>query len=89
VPVGAIRAENVLAWNFSVVDESDTEVARISKTRAGWGKAALTNADKYVVQIHRRLPDPLTRLVVAASLSIDLALKQDDNGLSVSDLLPW
>lgn len=89
VPVGAIRAENVLAWDFSVIDESDTEVARISKTWAGWDKAALTNADKYVVQIHRRLPDPLARLVVAASLSIDLALKQDDKGWSVSDLLPW
>ncbi|MHA4853309.1 LURP-one-related/scramblase family protein [Rhodococcus sp. MSC1_016] len=89
VPVGAIRAENVLAWDFSVVDESGTEVARISKTWAGWGKESLTNADKYVVQIHRRLPGPLARLVVAASLSIDLALKQDDNGLSVSDLLHW
>ena len=89
VPVGKIRAENVLAWDFSVVDESDIEVARISKTWAGWGNAALTNADKYVVQIHRRLPGPLASLVVAASLSVDLALKQDDKGLSVSDLFPW
>ncbi|ANS31181.1 scramblase family protein [Rhodococcus opacus] len=89
VSVGAIRAENVLAWDFSVVDASDNEVARISKTWAGWDKAALTNADQYVVQIPRRLPDPLATLVVAASLSIDLALKQDDKGFSVSDLLPW
>ncbi|WP_245973276.1 phospholipid scramblase family protein [Rhodococcus wratislaviensis] len=41
-----------------MVDESDTEVARINKTWAGWGEAAVTSAGKYVVQIPRRLPDP-------------------------------
>lgn len=36
-----------------------------------------------------RLPDPVTCLVVAAILSIDLALKQVGNGSGMSDLLPW
>lgn len=60
--------------------KSDSEVARIGKAWAGWDKAALTNADKDVVRIHRRLPDPLACLMVAAILSIGLALRQDDNG---------
>ncbi|MHA4853296.1 hypothetical protein L1080_027710 [Rhodococcus sp. MSC1_016] len=47
----------MLAWDFSIVDASDTEIARSSKTWAGWNKAPLTNADQYVVQIPRRLPD--------------------------------
>jgi len=34
----AVKAENVLAWDCSVVDESDTEVARINKTWAGWAR---------------------------------------------------
>jgi hypothetical protein len=31
----------------------------------------------------------LATLVVAATVSIDLALKQDDKGFSVFDLIPW
>ena len=41
-------------------------------------KAAFTTADNYVVNIHRTLPEPLNYLVVAAAVSVDTALKQDD-----------
>ena len=58
-----------------------TEVARITKTWEGLAKTMFTTADNYVVQIHRRLPQPLLSLVVAAALSVDTALKQDDRGL--------
>jgi hypothetical protein len=34
-----------------------------------------------VVQIHRRLEEPLRSLVVAAALCVDTALKQDSRGL--------
>jgi hypothetical protein len=34
-----------------------------------------------VVQIHRPLADPLLSLVIASSLTIDTALKQDSRGL--------
>ena len=40
-----------------------------------------TTADNYVVQIHRPLDEPLRSMVVAAALSIDTALKQDNRGL--------
>jgi hypothetical protein len=53
-------------------------VARITKTFAGLVQAAFTTADNYVVQIHRPLEEPLRSLVVAAALSVDTALKQDD-----------
>jgi len=76
--VGSINAENWRAWNFSITDASGAEVARITKTWEGLGKAIFTTADNYVVQIHRPLEDPLRSLVVAAALTVDTALKQDD-----------
>ncbi|MFD4659851.1 LURP-one-related/scramblase family protein [Kitasatospora sp. NPDC058444] len=79
--VGAIKAENWRAWNFSIVDETDTEVARITKTWEGLAKTMFTTADNYVLQIHRPLPDPLISLVVATALTVDTALKQDARGL--------
>jgi uncharacterized protein YxjI len=78
--VGSINAENWRAWNFSIRDSADTEVARITKTWEGLAKTMFTTADNYVVQIHRPLEEPLRSLVVAAALSVDTALKQDKRG---------
>jgi uncharacterized protein YxjI len=79
--LGEIKAENWRAWNFRIEDATGTEVARITKTWEGLAKTMFTTADNYVVQVHRRLAHPLASLVVAAALSIDTALKQDDRGL--------
>jgi uncharacterized protein YxjI len=78
--LGEIKAENWRAWNFRIEDATGTEVARITKTWEGLAKTMFTTADNYVVQIHRRVPQPLLSLVVASALSIDTALKQDDRG---------
>ena len=78
--VGSINAENWRAWNFSIRDHADAEVARITKTWEGLAKTMFTTADNYVVQIHRPLEEPLRSLVVAAALSVDTALKQDKRG---------
>lgn len=78
---GSINAENWRAWNFRIEDHTGAEVARITKTFEGVAKTMFTTADNYVVQIHAQLPQPLLSLVVAASLSIDTALKQDSRGL--------
>ncbi|MGW3232186.1 phospholipid scramblase-related protein [Kitasatospora sp. NPDC001095] len=78
--VGAIKAENWRAWNFSIVDATDTEVARITKTWEGLAKTMFTTADNYVLQIHRPLADPLLSLVLATALTVDTALKQDTRG---------
>ncbi|CAN5397077.1 phospholipid scramblase-related protein [soil metagenome] len=79
--VGSINAENWRAWNFSIRDHADVEVARITKTWEGLAKTMFTTADNYVVQIHRPLEGPLQALVVAAAVSVDTALKQDQRGL--------
>ncbi|MFF5012744.1 phospholipid scramblase-related protein [Streptomyces sp. NPDC001165] len=78
--VGAIKAENWRAWNFAIVDHSDNEVARITKTWEGLAKTLFTTADNYVLQIHYQLPEPLLSLVVATALTVDTALKQDNRG---------
>jgi uncharacterized protein YxjI len=79
--VGAIKAENWRAWNFAIVDHTDKEVARITKTWEGLAKTMFTTADNYVLQIHYQLPEPLLSLVVATALTVDTALKQDSRGL--------
>lgn len=80
--VGSLNAENWRAWNFSIKDHTGTEVARITKTWEGLAKAVFTTADNYVVTIYRPLEDPLRSLVVAAALSVDTALKQDNKGFN-------
>jgi hypothetical protein len=79
--IGAIKAENWRAWNFAIVDHTDTEIARITKTWEGLAKTMFSTADNYVLQIHRQLVDPLLSMVVASALTVDTALKQDSRGL--------
>jgi uncharacterized protein YxjI len=79
--IGAIKAENWRAWNFAIVDHTETEIARITKTWEGLAKTLFTTADNYVLQIHRQLQDPLLSMVVASALTVDTALKQDSRGL--------
>jgi uncharacterized protein YxjI len=78
--IGAIKAENWRAWNFSITDDTGTEVARITKTWEGVAKTLFTTADNFVVHIHRALEEPLRSLVVASALGVDTALKQDSRG---------
>jgi uncharacterized protein YxjI len=78
--LGSINGENWRAWNFSIRDHTNTEVARITKTWEGLAKTMFTTADNYVVQIHRPVQGPLQALVVAAAVSVDTALKQDSRG---------
>lgn len=78
--IGSLNAENWRAWDFSVRDAADTEIARITKTWEGLLTTMFTTADNYLVDIHVELPDPLRSLVVAAALTVDTALKQDSRG---------
>ena len=74
--LGSIHAESTKQWDFNVQDPTGTEIARITKTWAGWAKERFTKADNYVVQMHRPLEEPLRSLVIAAALAIDVELKQ-------------
>jgi len=80
--VGAIQAQNWRAWDFSISDAAGTEVARITKSWEGLARTLFTTADRYVVRVHFRLPDPLASMVVASALTVDTALKQDDRGFN-------
>lgn len=80
--VGAIQAENWRAWDFAIVDASGTEVARITKRWEGLARTLFTTADKYVVHVHFKLPEPLASMVIASALTVDTALKQDDRGFN-------
>lgn len=75
-PVGSINCEDWNAWDFNIQDATGSEVARITKTWAGMAKEMFTKGDKYVVQIHRPLEDPLRSLVIASALAVDTALRQ-------------
>ncbi|MFD2091742.1 LURP-one-related/scramblase family protein [Blastococcus deserti] len=80
--VGAIQAENWRAWDFAITDAAGVEVARITKKWEGLARTLFTTADRYVVRVHYRLPDPLASLVLASALTVDTALKQDDRGFN-------
>ncbi|WP_089338489.1 phospholipid scramblase-related protein [Blastococcus mobilis] len=80
--VGAIQAENWRAWDFAIADAAGVEVARITKKWEGLARTLFTTADRYVVLVHYRLPDPLASLVIASALTVDTALKQDDRGFN-------
>ncbi|MCP2248932.1 phospholipid scramblase-related protein [Lentzea aerocolonigenes] len=75
--IGGIYAENWRAWNFSLRDHTDTEVARITKTWQGFSKAMFSTADNYVVQFHRQVPDPLLSMIVASGVTVDTVLSQN------------
>ncbi|MGH1488566.1 MAG: phospholipid scramblase-related protein [Acidimicrobiales bacterium] len=80
--IGGIFAENWRAWNFSIKDANDNEVARITKTFEGLLKTAFTTADNYVLQVHQPLSGPLQQMVYASAVTVDTALKQDARGVS-------
>ncbi|HZB21044.1 MAG TPA: phospholipid scramblase-related protein [Blastococcus sp.] len=80
--VGAIQAENWRAWDFAITDAAGVEVARITKKWEGLARTLFTTADRYVVLVHYRLPEPLASMVIAAALTVDTALKQDDRGFN-------
>ncbi|MGY1718019.1 phospholipid scramblase-related protein [Blastococcus sp. SYSU DS0552] len=80
--VGAIQAENWRAWDFAVTDAAGVEVARITKKWEGLARTMFTTADRYVVLVHYRLPEPLASMVIASALTVDTALKQDERGFN-------
>ncbi|TFV49428.1 DUF2510 domain-containing protein [Blastococcus sp. TF02A-35] len=80
--VGSIQAENWIAWDFAVLDAAGTEVARVTKKWEGLARTMFTTADRYVVLVHYRLPEPLASMVIASALTVDTALKQDERGLN-------
>lgn len=75
--LGQIRADNWRAWDFTIVDRDDREVARIDEKFVGVTKAVFTTADNYIVHIDPALAGDLRLLVIAAAAAVDTALNLD------------
>jgi uncharacterized protein YxjI len=84
-PVGELRAENWRARDFRFDDVSGAEVARVTKQWRGLATEVFTDADSYAVTFAPATDDRLRNLSLAASLAVDLTMKQKDYG---SPLLP-
>jgi uncharacterized protein YxjI len=80
--IGQIRAENWRAWNFSIVDSNEREVARITKSWEGLAKTLFTSADNYVLEIDPSVTGDLRLLILASAAGVDVALKQDSRGFN-------
>ena len=85
VRLGSIYSEDYQSWEFQILDKDGAEIARITKTWAGWAKERFTRADHYVLRMHRQLEDPLLSLVIATAFVIDVELKQGDQYRHRSD----
>jgi hypothetical protein len=70
---GSIHADDLRGWNFAVLDQDGTEIARITKTWEGLGEALRATAHDHVLQVRRPVRDPLRTLVVAAALAVETA----------------
>lgn len=79
--IGEIRAENWRAWNFAIVDVTEHEVARITKTWEGLAKTLFTTADDYALEVESTVSGTLRQLIFASAVAVDTALKQDSRGL--------
>lgn len=76
--MGEVRAENWRAKDFTVVDHSGNPVARTTKQWRGLATELFTDADTYVVSLEPYASEPLRSLALAASLAIDVILKEKD-----------
>ncbi|WIY83556.1 phospholipid scramblase-related protein [Propionimicrobium sp. PCR01-08-3] len=77
--LGSIQLEDTEEWDFRIQDADGVEIARITRTWAGFAKEMFTKADNYVVQIHRPLEGSLRSLVIAAAVAVDTVFRQDSN----------
>jgi uncharacterized protein YxjI len=77
--IGEVRAHNWRAKDFSVLDSSGQELARVNKKWAGL-RELFTDADNYVIQLNPAASDPMRGLAVASVLAIDTVMKQKDSG---------
>ncbi|RAJ05127.1 uncharacterized protein YxjI [Chitinophaga skermanii] len=65
------------AWEFSITDQHERALGRISKKWAGAMKEIFTTADKYHVSIASEFPENENKIaLVAGAITIDMVLKE-------------
>lgn len=80
--LGSFQAENLISWDFKILDAAGIPVGRVTKKWKGLGIEAFTTADNYMVEIDDSVGGPFRMLAVASAASIDTALKQDTGGFN-------
>lgn len=76
--VGEVKAQNWRARNFLITDRNGQEIAEVSKEWKGIARELFTDSDKYIVRLQPHAAEPLRSLALAASLAIDVIMKQKD-----------
>ena len=76
--VGEVNAKDWRARNFAITDRNGQEIAEVSKQWKGIARELFTDSDKYIVRIQPHASEPLRTLAVAASLAVDVIMKQKD-----------
>ena len=76
--IGEVNAQNWRARDFKISDLNQQEVAEVSKQWKGIMREMFTDSDKYIVRIQPHAQEPLRSLALAASLAIDVIMKQKD-----------
>ncbi|GAA4064483.1 phospholipid scramblase-related protein [Actinomadura miaoliensis] len=69
-------AVDVARSNFVVSDGEGNRVARVRKKWAGLATHLLTTADKYDVEIHDPVPEPLRTLAATTAIAMDMTLHE-------------
>jgi hypothetical protein len=65
-------------WDVAFTDDKGEEVAHVSRSFDHVVSALLGPEDDFVIEVRRRVEDPLRRLVLASALGYDIALRPGD-----------
>ena len=76
--IGEVKAQNWRARDFKITSTNGQDIAEVSKQWKGIARELFTDSDKYIVRIQPHAADPLRTLSVAASLAVDVIMKQKD-----------
>jgi hypothetical protein len=79
--LGDLQAENWVSWDLWIDDARGRRVATITRDWDGLDRSAFPSTDDYVVRIQQPVPEPLRTLVLAAALSLDVALRPETRGV--------
>ncbi|TDC47699.1 hypothetical protein E1281_25830 [Actinomadura sp. KC345] len=73
--IGAVDVD-VPRTNFEVTDKDGAKVAHVRKKWAGLATHLLTTADKYTVEIHDPVPEPLRTMAAVTAIVMDMSLHE-------------
>jgi uncharacterized protein YxjI len=68
------------AWNFTITNNEEKEIGKITKKWAGVAKEFFTSADKYLVSIDQSVAEDTNKIaILSAAITIDMLFKENSN----------